>query len=326
MKDNLNDKFLAVIKEYIPEDKKVLNYLIQQFGLSKEASYRRVNRIVPFTVDEIIYIAGDLGFSVDDIIGHPQRHIPYSLGKNMLIKADARYLETYRFFINNIRLMTEAKKKQTIILGNQFSEFLNFNSDVLFRFFYLRHLHQINSVLPDQPFADVSIPEEIVNVYEEFKKYYAISGNDHHFEMIIDDNYYKFTMNQVVYFYKRKFLSQDEFKSIKDELIKTIIWFRGVAQNGGDEYGFKYSLFLSSSNIDSNFTYYEYDNTVCSLYWVYPVNPIVIYDKEICAVQKKWIQSYKKYSILISESNEMLQSNFFDKQIEYIESLYNINR
>jgi len=328
MKEKLNYKFLSILKQHLPEDKKIMDYLIQRFGLSREAAYRRIQGTVPFSVDETINMAGDFGFSLDKVIGHKSKHIPYSLEKNMLTKTDIRFMETFEFISNCHKRMQEAQKAQTTIFTQRFSEFLNVDSDPLFRFFYYKYLHQVSQISPSQTLSETIVPEEIMSTYHKFKEYFAIMqsvNRQNELEMILDNNYFKATMDQIAYFFKRKLISREEFGVLKDEILKDLEYGRRVSQNGSNKNGFKHSFFLSSLNIDSNFTFFEYDNTLCSMYWAYPINPMIIYDKETYSIQKKWIQSYKKYATLFSESNEMLQSNFFDSQIEHIEKTYKIS-
>jgi len=325
MKGDLNNRFLSLIKEYLPESKDLTHHLIHRLGLSKEAAYRRSQGTVPFSIDEIIHLAGDFGFSVDEVIGHDLKHIPYSLDKNMLTEAEKRYMEIFRFFTKNFEQMFGSKHKQTLILTNQFSEFLNLRSEPMFRFFYYKYMHQANQITQGSPLSELQIPPQIVNAYQEYVLNHKEYSGHHNIVMIIDKNYFSAVMERVAYFYKRKLITPEEFTIIRDELLEYVEWSRTIAQRGKDPYGLKHSIFLSSLNIDSNFTHFEYDNSVCSLYWAYPINPIIVYDKKTCNLHKKWIESYKKYSSLISESNEMEQSNFFNFQYKSIEEIYNRN-
>ena len=44
-------------------------------------------------------------------------------------------------------------------------------------------------------------------------------------------------------------------------------------------------------------------------------------NKEITARHKLWIDSLKKYCTVISQSNELLQAEFLNKQREYIDNI-----
>jgi hypothetical protein len=54
---------------------------------------------------------------------------------------------------------------------------------------------------------------------------------------------------------------------------------------------------------------------------MHPVSSVCIVNQEVCNMQKKWIEAIKKYSILVTLSNEILQAEFINKQVKYLNNL-----
>ena len=69
MTNNLQENFIAIIREKIPKGKNLTAYLSEKLILGKESVYRRLRGEINFTFEEIAAVSLDLGFSIDNIIG-----------------------------------------------------------------------------------------------------------------------------------------------------------------------------------------------------------------------------------------------------------------
>jgi hypothetical protein len=94
-----------------------------------------------------------------------------------------------------------------------------------------------------------------------------------------------------------------------------------IAQTGVGCSGTSYDIYLSSVNIDSSSSYTMYDDWEVSRFYAYAHEPIITQNHQICSMHKKWIKSLKKYATFISQSNEILQAKFFEKQLLEVEKL-----
>jgi len=113
-------------------------------------------------------------------------------------------------------------------------------------------------------------------------------------------------------------------EAIKGEFIDFLGNLKDMMQSGVNKLGITRNIYLSLLHVETNTNCACYDeNSIASLYWLYPTKPIVVVNQEICSMQKRWLDSFKKYSILITQSNELLQENFLDKQKTYIDSIKN---
>ena len=85
--------------------------------------------------------------------------------------------------------------------------------------------------------------------------------------------------------------------------------------------GNKIEIYLSYLNFEATYSYIEKENFQISLFRVYSINSMDSQNPQICNLQKKWIQSLKRHSILISESGEMQRIKFLEEQKNIIEKL-----
>ncbi|GHT53589.1 hypothetical protein FACS189446_1430 [Bacteroidia bacterium] len=74
-------------------------------------------------------------------------------------------------------------------------------------------------------------------------------------------------------------------------------------------------------NIGTNAVYAKYNGSETSFVYAFSIHPLSMTNPAMCERHKRWLNSIKKYSTLITKSNEMLQSEYFDKQREYVHSL-----
>ncbi|MDH6355347.1 hypothetical protein M2132_001688 [Dysgonomonas sp. PH5-45] len=83
-------------------------------------------------------------------------------------------------------------------------------------------------------------------------------------------------------------------------------------------FGAKNYFYVSDLNINSNSSYLSWNGKASSSFNLLFFNRIIIHKPEICNAHKEWLLSLKKYSTLISGSNEMAQAQYLKKQREYI--------
>jgi hypothetical protein len=186
----------------------------------------------------------------------------------------------------------------------------------LFKFFYFKWLHKEHETSLKLNYSDVVIPSEIEELRKKVK---SDSGNfTNEITLIIDSNFFVSLMNEIRYYYKRRLISDVEFENLKNDVLDFISLLEKCAQTGIFGQRAKMDVYLSSMNIEANSIYVDHDNAKTSFFYAFSINPISVSNSVICEKHKKWITSVKKYSILITKSNELLQTEYFEKQREFI--------
>ncbi|MFV0538339.1 MAG: hypothetical protein ACK5M3_13365 [Dysgonomonas sp.] len=90
---------------------------------------------------------------------------------------------------------------------------------------------------------------------------------------------------------------------------------------GENDNGQKFLIYISTLNIEVNYTYFHSDNKENIKFWTYAEVPMVIQDPHISLIQKERLDSIKKYSALITQSNEVQRSAYIYKQKMHIDNI-----
>jgi len=317
--DKTKNSIASKILSNIPLHVKPIDYLMESLNISRESVYRRMRGDISFTFEEMAKLSVDLGFSIDEMIAQDMpAHIFFdSFIAGVQDPSDGFIIKFQQYFRNIIDLLPAKEFESTMIANHVPLEFMVL-FDNLFKFAYYRWMHQFQKISLKYCYSDVILPEQLIclqhNVIENLKKV-----NNHTF--IFDSNIFLNLIREIQYYYKRRLINEDDFLRIKGDLVGLIDMMENIAQTGLYISKARFNFYLSSLNIESNSRFTEFDNQVQSQFFIESVEPITISNKELCTIHKKWIDSMRKYSTLISLSNEILQVRYFNKQRTYIEEI-----
>ena len=287
--------------------------------LSRESAYRRVRGDIPLTLEEAAIISAKLGLSLDELVGQSGKERAFfDLNANETQKG----AESYSLIINNLNLIYEkirkAKSSELIIAYNRIPVALTANYEYIKKFRYYKWIHQTHDVPLNFYFSEFKVPSQLNTDYKKYTYNYQKIKN---ITIILDKNIFVSIIDEMLYYYKRNLINREELKAMQKELLQILNDLEQILQTGINKTGSSRLIYLSTLNIESNYSYLEYDENVCSLFWVYTINPIMVFNNEACTIQKKWLDSLMKYSTLITRSNELLQAEFLNTQREYIEAM-----
>ncbi|WP_157258290.1 hypothetical protein [Dysgonomonas sp. HGC4] len=315
----MNEIVVNHIRKNIPKEKNIVPFLMDLLDLAKESTYRRVRNEIPFTFEEISKIGLHLNISLDEIIGqssgkrvffnlHELNHsIPILQIKDVIIEA-----------IEVLSKVHRSTNSKVILAGNHFPTLFLVSFPNISKFRYYKWIHQTEDVPLNFYYSDFSIPQEILNLQKKLK--YNLQRVNK-LEIIIDKNTISSTMLDVSYFYKRNLISESELRVIQEELYECIDLLEEMTQKGVNQIGSEVQIYLSSLNIESNSSYFEYDGQSYTQLWSYFSDPISISNSQASFVQKRWLDSLKKYSTLITQSNEIQRAKFLNLQRELISNM-----
>ncbi len=322
MTNDLNNILVEKIKCHIPKNVKPLPFLMNLLGLSKESVYRRLRGEIHFTFDEACELSNRLGFSIDEILANDTGdRVFFNLQVDHTLPSSVAFFRMLKQYLSQLEQMAVCENKEVIYSRNRLSVIHSIGCDCLFKFMYYKWTHQMNDVPSNYSLSDVVLPNEIVetcNLIKEVKKNLA------NITYIIDQSILLRTIGEIQYYCRRKLISEMELSLIHDELLRVVAACEKQAIEGCDEAGVKMTYYLSTFDIESNIDYACYDDECISYNWVHAINPLIISSPKLCLFQKKWLESIRKYSVLITQSNELVQSEFFNKQRSYIENMSNV--
>jgi len=319
MKRRQNELLAEKILECIPENIKPIEYLTELLNIGKESAYRRMRSEIPFTFEEITRLALELDFSVDEIIGrNKEERIFLDLQANSASNHEESFYAMIQEYHKYIEMIANAQEKEIYAAFNRLSLSFLMNYDNLFKLYYYNWKHQTYNISINDPFSETVIPAKINAIRQQFR---VIRPNIYNVHYIIDRDIFQNIAREIQYYYNRKLITDEEIALLKEELGQVLKNMETIMQTGCNEYGSSASYYLSLLDIETNTNCATFDGNIASLYWMQPVNSICIVNQDICNLQKRWIESIKKYSILVTLSNEILQAEFINKQVHYLNSL-----
>lgn len=319
MKNDLNTNLADKIFEKIPSNVKPIEYLMTTLGLARESVYRRKRGELSFSLEEVVKLSRELNFSIDEVIGTDnQEKIIFDIQNNALSDPEETFLAMLKEYFDLVKKKYEAKTVETIITQNRVLPIFALKFKHLFKFFYYKWMHQGYRVPLNFYYADVRVPSEIIALKDELVWHINQIGN---YTFIIDPNTYLNAFKEILYYYERKLITKEDLLILKEDFLNLLRHTESLVLKGTNDHGATYQFYLSSLNVESNTFYVKYDDKVESLLWLYYVNPATTTDKHMCATHKRWVDSMKRYSSLITHSNELLQAKFYNEQYRYVEQV-----
>ena len=319
MNTRLHDNIINTIRKSIPEDTNMTNYLSDTLNIGRESAYRRIRGEINFTFDEIAKLSQDLGFSIDNVVG-------VKSGENalfnihMLQKMDymdiyvTKLLEYGKMF----REMGEQFETRSRISINTLPYFFHINYESLSRFRIYKWLYQNQKLGAHDKFADFTLPEKVLNAHKTL--YHDIQAIQN-VTAIIDNNVFWSAAKDLEYFYKRGLITYNELLSLKEELHDIVNVIEQMATDGKSKWGANMDIYACSIDLEASYLHFEYGDHQFMQVRIFAISAIDSFDKELCKIQKEWIESLKRYSVLISKSGEIQRFEYTSKQHEYINTI-----
>lgn len=316
---NIIDKILAKIPQHLNP----VEFLHDILNISKESVYRRLRGDVAFTFEEVINLSSKLSFSLDEIVFSDEDHdllqrpVAFQFRSNKMFDPQKTITEILSSFIRNQERVKEAKNAEVLVAANQLMVLTSAYYDYLFKFHYYKWIHQTQQMSLNFSFGDVVFSDEINDLRNKLKMYE--SRGEHTY--ILDHHFLKNTLKEVQYYYRRKLISEDDVVLLQKDFHSFIDLMEYKVKFKPKTADHTNYIYLSALKIDSNGLYCQTDGKETLDLWISFGTSIRTENPEICKTYKSWFNSLKKYSSLITGCNEILQSNFFDKQRSYVEAI-----
>ena len=310
---------IAAIREKLPKGKNLTAYLSNKLTLGRESVYRRLRGEINFTFDEIAVLSQDLGISVDNIIGVKQSENALF---NIHMLQDSDYFDIYATkmakYGQMFREMSKQKNTKARMAINTVPYFFIIGYQNLSRFRTYKWVHQNQKIGSHDTFSEYQLPEKII---ETHKSFYEDVQTVPEFTLIMDDNVFWSATKDIEYFMKRGLLTKDDVSTLQAELHEMVNMLEQISTEGVTQSGAKASIYISAVDIEASYMHIESNDTQFSQVRIFSISAIDSYNRGLCKIQKEWIESLKKYSVLISKSGEMQRFEYLNKQREYIDKI-----
>ncbi len=325
MKYEWNKILIDRILSKIPAHINPINYLADKLQLSKESVYRRIREEVPFTLEDIFTLSSDLSISLDEIMYSSgkgslnSRPVLFDLRSNNVLDPEKLFFEIFSMYDTVLENFGNIKIEVTIA-ANHFMIISTIHLDHLFRFYYYKWIQQIHTMPLKFRLSDVKIPEKITALREKIKSNGVYVGQNTY---ILDRNFIKNSLLEIQYYYKRKLISEEELQLIQKDFSVFVDLMEGIVKEQTKYADFSGNIYIPTFRIESSGLYFKYEEREECQFWLYSGTHIASTDREVCKLYKAWLDSLKKHSSLITGCNEALQTEFIDRQREYVKNITN---
>lgn len=318
--DVLYDNLLETLNEKFQQKSKLTNALTDILFIEKEAVYRRLRKEVPFTFHEVATIAQHWDLSLDNIIGlTPAKSRPFQLKLAEHVnptESDYMMMQHYIDLLNNF---SNDPSTEIMHASNVLSKSLYLPFDNLTRYHMFKWMYQYSDRCDITPYKDIAISDRL----RKFQINHSTLIKDvPKMTYIWDYQIFEYIVNDIKYFNGINLISDDEAEEIKKDLLKFLGYTESIAIMGGNEgHSGKVNMYISHLNFDTSYCYISSGNFKLSIIKAFIMNSAISFDDKAFEKMKRWVQSLKRTSTLISESGERERIEFFAKQRKVIDSI-----
>ncbi|HCO68209.1 MAG TPA: hypothetical protein DIT04_10710 [Dysgonomonas sp.] len=316
----IRNEIIYKIVSSIPGNMKPVEYIMQVLHISKGSAYRRLKGTLPFTYDEIAVLAREMNFSVDEVIhSQSRRKYIFDFGDYFNEDTSTAILNSLGEYYNLLLSEQEMKMRYMIITINNLWFVYTFHFDNLFRFFYYKFLQQSDISHLKNKMKEIDIPQTIFEIKSKLADLMRKMDNTYR-TSILDRHVFLNTIYEIQYYYRRKLIDDNELDNIAkdmEHLLNAVE--KEIIENRYNSD--KNQYFLAERNIYTNSVSIKTDTQLYAHIYQNNLYPIMCYDQQLCQLHRKYLESHKKQSRLISSSSEELQIDFFEKQYGYVQNL-----
>lgn len=322
MKDNnkLHERLVEAIKKSMSNGDTLVNELTDVLYIGKEAVYRRLRGEVAFTFEEIATLSRKYGFSLDSIVGVDS----YTQAVFDLRMFDPEFqIDDYcaktNTYIDNLRKINRSSSSIARFALNSLPLPMLLTYNKLTKLRLYRWMYQSKKSLLYYPFSEFQIPDKILDLHKVYIKEMSLVQKT---LMVLDHNVFTSFLKEIAYFFKLSYLTKDDVEEIKAELLRFIDDLEEGSISGTYN-GFKdVQIYISEIDLDSTYIHYECNEFEMALFRLYSMNTIESYNEEVCRIHKDWIESFKRYSTLITQSGERQRHVYISNQKEAVLNLF----
>lgn len=317
--DTLHNNLIYAIRDRLPNGTNVANTLMDILFIGKEAVYRRLRGEVPFTLFEVATISKELGISIDQIIGScSSNNAVFQLGQLQYehpLENDYSMLEAS---VGSIKHLSADPNAEIGSSANMLPLSLLLKYDYLTKLRLFKWKYHYSSIKDMEQFDELVVPDRLQRIHNEYTEEISKINNTYY---IWDSMIFLYMINDIKYFSNINFINKSEVQQMKEELLMLLDEIEDIAASGKNKAGNKMEIYISDTNFEATYSYVQSHNCNLSMIWVFTINAILSNDEKMFNQLKEWIQSLKRFAVLISESGEMQRVQFFRKQRELIASI-----
>lgn len=318
---NMQERFLQVLKEIIPDKSLLANNIADILTLEKASVYRRLRGEIPFTLNETGKIAKEFNISFDKIFLYDKPNTP-RVGTMALPLYDQAIQPDY------IDVMNFLKKIGTIC-GTVNSEYgmtcncvppvFYLNYEHILRFYIFKWGYRYGIPGYYNSFDKVPQGEKIMEMPREIALKIRCLNS---VICLWDSMIIPAIVNDIKYFKSIRLINDESVCLLKQDLLNLLHEVEDTASLGRfKETGSKFELYLSGVNIEATYMYGGSPADWFSIVIIFFVQGAMSFEESTFLKFREWIHYLKRFSTMLSGVCEKERILFFERQREIVESL-----
>ncbi|MDR1876688.1 MAG: hypothetical protein LBQ84_03595 [Flavobacteriaceae bacterium] len=315
----LHNNLLKSIEEQIPERGNLANIFMDKLDIGKEAAYRRLRGEIPFTLHEAVTMARELNISLDHVwnISSDDNNLFQFNFVEYIGSTEPEYTMIEQF-IDILRFTKNDSFSEVGSIENVFTFALFLNYEYITRFSLFKWQYQYGKTDEARCYNEIKIPEKLSKIYNDI---ITESKNIRKTHYIWDHMIFTYLVNDIKYFTKKRLISKKNRQQLKEELLVFIDDLESLTTKGHFDNGNEVYFYISNINFSSTYSYVQTKNYGMTLISAFTLNSVTSLNPKVLEKMKRWIESVKNTSTLISKTGEMQRILFFKKQRELINTL-----
>ena len=300
--DQLNTGLISAMKEKLPQGTNLANLLMDILYIGKEAVYRRLRGEVPFTLAEAAVISQKIGISLDRITGTTFRgNALFDLNLTHYDNPIETYYGIIEHYAKIFSVIKEEPESELNTSSNIIPQTIYLKYPLLSKFRMFKWIYQHSQQNNTQCYEQLELPDKLLDRQREFVSETQFVRNTYY---ILDSMVFRYLTNDIRYFIDSHLITDENVRNLREELLELVDELEHIATVGAFETGREVQFYVSNINFEATYSYVESQQHCLSLIRVFAINSITSIDPEVFKQVKEWIQSLKKFSTLITNSEK----------------------
>ncbi|MCC8018544.1 MAG: hypothetical protein LIO85_02055 [Rikenellaceae bacterium] len=316
---DFGEGLVEAMRERLPKGVNLAHHLMDLLCLGKESVYRRLRGEVPFTFNEVVFLAKHFNISLDGIMGETVSN--GAMFNLQLIATDdefENYCEIQNYYSNIFSYIAKDPMSELTMACNTIPYSLYPGFGYLTRYRLCRWMYHNDKLSLPTKLDDIVVPKKLIEVQEKL----ASSIRDiNSVSFIWDCNVLKSYIREIEYFRALRMLTDGDLDKLKREMLVLLDELEKMTIEGHNSDGKKVSVYLSNIDFESSYGYAEREGFQICFFRIHLINSFDSQQKQICEAQKSWIRALKRHSTLISQSGEVERIKFFAEHRALVNAL-----
>lgn len=313
--------FIEAIKESLAgqSSSTISSRIAQILPLGKEAIYRRLNGHVNFSLNEAIEISKALNISLDNLYLEPSiSKASFNIKLVNVENPACNYYERLSDYVNIFQKMKDSDRSRLRSAYNIMPYSFFIDREILSKFHLYKWLYLVGAINYKVTFSEYKIPKDILNIQRRFRDE---NQSVRVASFILARDIFKNFAEDIILFYELELISTDEKAVLKRDLLGILNTMEETAITGRYNTGREVYIYLANIHFDASYTHFESDNFKMAHFRAFSINGIESLNPAICNQTKVWIDSLQNHSTLITKSDSVHRSLYFEEQRDIIEQI-----